>query len=885
MRNDDRSKNSNKWGRIPEQHQQQRNQNRNCAGKKQSNSDDATVVCPNYWKLEDCLKRYNSKDPNLIRGELRVLPGRDATSFCSCDRGFQKKDVVIEGPLQRNRALHGDVVFVELLPDEEEKEKDTDDCNNDNNRGGNKEEKEEDTNIAASREKKEEKASLDDREEGGDEIVESWWQEDPMQMDLWAPIVPIKRSNVIPREERSENDGAEEINNSGGLRCGQKLGRVVHVVPPTKNLTSEIHPTQGTNIFPFRSIVGNLKRLRSGTTLLTCTNRSLSQFRLNNYDAARFKDSPHDAIFKAKYTYGSWKENFKWPPCTDVEQFGLSCNIEDETAALLIENGVDHGDFPQEVLLECGTVVASGEYSTGQDSGWKPIPAMCEGRRDYRKRRIFTIDPTTAKDLDDALHIEELDNGQIELGVHIADVSHFVELDSHIDIEARRRCTTVYLVDRTVPMLPRPLCEIACSLNENVERLAFSCVWKMNRDGSLVKGPDSVWYGRSVIKSCARLDYATAQNIIEKKVAFGENEIDENFWPKSRRPTGGHTIDEVAADVRLMNGVAQARRQLRFQNGAVALNSVKLSFQLDGDGETPLLCQPYLIRDSNRLVEEYMLIANFLVAQRLITHAGGRACLRSHAAPSYRGLEKVAEMAKRSIGFHIDIESSEGLQRSLNRLGRECQDELVLKCITEMLTLPMTSATYIAAATVPDIQWAHFALNIPYYTHFTSPIRRYADVIVHRLLRATLDGDEAVASYPWDPQEINKVCQVCNKKKESSRKAQDRSDVVFLALYLKRNPMKSQLGVVLSVGTKTFTVFVPSLGESVMVFLDEHKDWIGSEAYKHLGKEDRIKLERTASHNGELWKDLIIKIFTKLRVTCKCNDKPPIGVKLELEGP
>jgi DIS3-like exonuclease 2 len=422
--------------------------------------------------------------------------------------------------------------------------------------------------------------------------------------------------------------------------------------------------------------------------LLTSANKSLSQFRLSNDDALKFKDSPEDAIFQAKYIYGSWKEDFKWPPCTDVVQFGLSCNVEDETMALLIDNRVDHGEFPASVLEECNEVVASGEYSSGTHSGWKPTPDMYKGRRDYRKRRIFTIDPTTAKDLDDALHIEELDNGQVEIGVHIADVSHFIQPDSNIDIEARRRCTTVYLVDRTIPMLPRPLCEIACSLNENVERLAFSCVWRMNRDGSMVRGQD-VWYGRTVIKSCARLDYATAQHIIENKVAFGENEPDEELWPKSRRPTGGHSMGRVAGDVRLMNQVAQARRRLRFQNGAVALSAVKLTFKLDGDGETPLMCQPYAIRDSNQLVEEYMLLANYLVAQRLITHAGGRACLRSHEPPTYEGLEKVAELAKDAIGFLIDFSSSEALQRSLNRLGRECEDELVLQCVTEMLKLPM----------------------------------------------------------------------------------------------------------------------------------------------------------------------------------------------------
>ena len=217
------------------------------------------------------------------------------------------------------------------------------------------------------------------------------------------------------------------------------------------------------------------------------------------------------------------------------------------------------------------------------------------------------------------------------------DVSYFVSPGTAVDDEAAIRATTVYLVDRTIPMLPRPLCEIACSLNENVERLAFSCVWKMNMDGTLgnqgdanASNDDNVWYGRTVIRSCARLDYATAQNIIDRKVAYDENDVDvdEQLWPKSRRPTGGHTIDEVAADVRFMHKVAMARRKLRYDYGAVVLQGTKLTFQLENDGQTPSLCEPYPIRDSNRLIEEYMLLANYLVAQKLITCAGGLALLR-----------------------------------------------------------------------------------------------------------------------------------------------------------------------------------------------------------------------------------------------------------------
>ena len=258
--------------------------------------------------------------------------------------------------------------------------------------------------------------------------------------------------------------------------------------------------------------------------------------------------------------------------------------------------------------------------------------------------------------------------------------------------------------------------------------------------------------------------------------------------------------------------------------------------------------------------------------------------MRNHEPPLFEGLEKVAELAQ-DLEIQMDITSSEALQRSLNKLARKCKDELTLKCITEMLKLPMRAATYIAAGNVSDSEWAHFALNIPYYTHFTSPIRRYADVIVHRLLQATIDGEREVDNFPLTEKDIGRLCERCNEKKEGSRKAQERSDIVFLALYLKRHPMRSQLGVVLSVGQKTFTVFVPSLGVSALVFLDEHTSWIKFEPYTIGGFDRRIKLERTSKHKGEKWKQLVIKNFAKLRVSCICQEKPPITVKLALEGP
>ena len=846
---------------------------------KSNKKNDIQLPYPEHWSISKCMEMYNQRQ--LIRGTIRVLPSRNASAFLSCDRGSLSKDILLETPLDQNRAIHGDTVFVELLPPDE------------NQNEANSVSRDDIENMSRDMVHQmglcsHDSSDEDEEEMGGDEVNDQWWHEDSVQMNLWAPAVNIKRQVGIPAPSKAAKD-------NDSVSLGQRKGRVVHVIPP-QSLTSEIKSDKNysastnsnNNTTPVRNIVGTLKVLHHGLILFNCNNKCLPQFKVSRRAAERLRDKiDPEAIYQAKYTYGTWQVDAKWPPCAEIKPMGHACNVEDETQALLMEHQVDHGEFPTSVLEECQRVVASGEYTNGTESGWKPTPEMYKGRRDFRRKRIFTIDPTTAKDLDDALHIEDLGNGQVEIGVHIADVTHFVTPGSAIDMEARRRCTTVYLVDRTIPMLPRPLCEIACSLNENVERLAFSCVWRMNIDGNMAKNgkQDLVWYGRSVIKSCARLDYATAQNILDEKCGNGERDPDPELWPPSRRPSGVHSMDHVAADVRLMNRVAQARRRLRFQHGAIALHGIKLTFKLDADRETPLLCEPYPIKDSNRLVEEYMLLANYLVAQKMITDAGDRALLRSHEPPTFDGLQGVAQIAKEAIGFVIDITSSETLQKSLNRLGRECNDELVLQCVTELLKTPLQSAIYIAAGEVPNVAWAHFALNIPYYTHFTSPIRRYADVMVHRLLQATLDGPDEVAQFPFDSKEIHQICGLCNEKKDASRKAQERSDVVFLALYLRRHPLPKQLGVVLSVGQKAFTVFVPSLGINALVYLDEHKEWIQAEAYTVRQLERRLKLIRTAGHNGETWSDMVIKAFTKVRVTAICKDKPPIDVKLQLEGP
>lgn len=887
-----------------------KNNNRNRGSNKKRNP--RNNLYEEYASLDECLKRYANNDKKLVRGKVRTMPG-GKISFLSCDRGTYGKDVLLDGEIARNRSMDGDLVYVEIIGPvnergkptaEDAKKKDPVDKmtmedfmkqlaiveKEDESKKIKGEAKAHSCSVDADIEFEDYHIDEDDDSSSGsnDEVDDDdleMWQEDEIQSSLWNPIVNIrKRKNIS-----SSNDVDDE----------QFHGRVIHVVPPktsTGSQPSELNPSKGgqqkhTKIH--RTIVGTVRKApgeNSNRYLFVPNSRCLPRF-MAPPGTQEPSTKKKGQLYRADYVYGSWKTTDKWPPCRNLKPMGQSANIEDETQALLLEFGVDHGEFDPSVLRNVENEVKSGRFQEegSNDLGWKPTPEMYKGRRDYRDERIFTIDPTTAKDLDDALHIKPLPDGKVEIGVHIADVSHFVRSDTPVDEEAARRTTTVYLVDRVIPMLPRPLCEIACSLNENVERLAFSCVWTMNMDGTLAKkkqkgkkkATNDVWYGRTVIKSCARLDYATAQNIIDKKCGNGEKESDEKYWPKSRQPTGGHTIDQVAHDVRLMHKVAMARRKLRFENGALALNGIKLTFQMGEDGQIPKMCEPYPIRDSNRLIEEYMLLANYLVAQRLITHAGNLAVLRHHMPPLQDGIQSVIDIAAEK-GYELDGTSSQTLQETLSRMGRECQDKLLMQCITEQLMAPMRPAEYLAAGQFEDFEWAHFALNIPYYTHFTSPIRRYPDVLVHRLLQATLDGQEAVEKFPQSEEELQGLCVHSNDKRMASKKAQERSDRVFLSIFLKFNPMKSTLGVVTSIGMKAFTVFVPSIGVSSLVYLDEHVDIYEARVVVNEETGDR---SMTLVPKDKQYRKIEIKVMAKLDIACHCKEEPPIDVRLTINGP
>lgn len=497
-----------------------------------------------------------------------------------------------------------------------------------------------------------------------------------------------------------------------------------------------------------------------------------------------------------------WRAQRRYPRGAIVAELGGVGEIEAETAAILADCDVDTREHPPKALA-CLPEVP-----------WRVSEEEVAKRRDFRSTRVVTIDPETARDLDDALSVRPLGDGRWEIGVHIADVSHFVAPQTALDDIAQSRATTVYMVQRAVPMLPRLLCEELCSLNPAVDRLAFSVTWTMDADGNEV-GPR--WYGRSIIRSCVRFAYAQAQAV-----------LDGAPWQEAvgKPVDGGHTIDDVTSDLTVLLRMSKAMRARRYDNGALTINAFKLNFRLDRDG-LPKVAEVYELKDTNRLIEEFMLKANISVAERITDAFPKHALLRMHPPPKDRPLQMFVEYA-RKLGIEVDASSSAGLQKSFLALAERSKDDPVVAVLQNNAVRSMRRAEYICTGLHDDdpTTWAHYALAVPLYTHFTSPIRRYADVVVHRLLQAALDAGDA----GFAPEECEAWAKTCNVRKENARTAQDRSSMLYLCSWIEETCRRTgALGtdegmemdaIVVSLLDRSVDVVVPAIALDKRIYYD-----------------------------------------------------------------
>ena len=359
-----------------------------------------------------------------------------------------------------------------------------------------------------------------------------------------------------------------------------------------------------------------------------------------------------------------------------------------------------------------------------------------EARRDFRGVPTFTIDPLTAKDFDDALSIQTLENGNLEIGIHIADVTHYVKPGSALDKEALRRSTSVYLVDRVAPMLPEVLSNELCSLRPDEDSLTFSAVFEFNSSKKVVNR----WFGKTIIHSIKRFAYEEAQSI-----------LDANEGP---------FLDQLVA----LNNMAKHLRKIRFKQGSIAFESPEVQFELD-DNNHPIAIHTKERKETHMLVEDFMLLANREVATYMAKKEQPEIpfVYRIHDLPDE---EKLAEYAffLRELGFEFKYGSAKEIRSSFARLTKTAREDEVIAFAEPLAVRTMSKAIY----TTDNI--GHFGLGFSYYAHFTSPIRRYADVLVHRILQQNLHG-----SYRPKKSELEQQCQHISNQERKAQEAERES--------------------------------------------------------------------------------------------------------------
>ncbi|KAM0737562.1 DIS3-like exonuclease 2 [Formica fusca] len=486
---------------------------------------------------------------------------------------------------------------------------------------------------------------------------------------------------------------------------------------------------------------------------------------------------------------------------------GETGEIETELQALILGHNLDVSPYRKELLEE----LPGSDYIL--------TDADIKDREDWRHECIFTIDPATAIDMDDAISCKVLDNGNYEVGVHISDVTHYLKFFSPLDMEVSKRATSIYLPHTTYHMLPEKLCQI-CSLSAGEDKLAFSIIWEMTSDAEIVKHR----FAKTVIRSCCQMSYDMAQAMIENP---GKSQFKDFLDTK-----GNYTMSSLSNIVNNLFKLSNQLRNKRFDNGALRLDQPKLQICMD-----TMLSQEHKIpmpvnyrleekKDSNSLIEEFMLLANITVAVKLYTAIPETALLRIHRDPSKYSLNTVCDTL-RKYGIHLDGETAKNLQASIRRYDPEYNATLVnssmkyiMMVIINLCSKSMTRAEYICTSTISSLQdLRHYALNVPLYTHFTSPIRRYSDCIVHRLLYAAIE-DKSL-SKEWTAKLCSKLAANCNEKKYSAKLVQEQSIELFFAYMVGLADGFETLATVLYVKEEGIEVILCDTGIKLKIDLKE----------------------------------------------------------------
>lgn len=668
----------------------------------------------------------------------------------------------------------------------------------------------------------------------------------------WKPASTkvVEEGDVNKNDNAEEEDQAQPLVTESERRALQEDVRKAH----SQNAEAKAQPTArvvGIIKRNWRQYVGTVDNNSTGkqgtrqtTVFLVPMDKRIPKIRIRTRQPAELVGK------RILATIDSWDRDTRYPVGHYVRSLGALETKDAETEALLLEYDVQYRPFPKTVL-DC--LPAEGHNwkvpESHSDPGWK-------GRKDLRELVVCSIDPPNCQDIDDALHARPLPNGNFEVGVHIADVSHFVKPNNAMDAEASSRGTTVYLVDKRIDMLPPLLGTDLCSLKPYVERYAFSTIWEITPNADVVSSN----FTKSVIKSRKGFSYEQAQLRIDDASAQ----------------------DELTTGMRTLLMLSQKLRQKRMDAGALNLSSPEVRIETDSETSDALAdvkTKAHLA--TNSLVEEFMLLANISVAQKIQTVFPQTALLRRHATPPASNFANLNEQIKTMRGFELDVSSSKALADSLD-LCVDPAHPFFNTLIRIMATRCMTSAEYFCSGSHAEPEYRHYGLASEIYTHFTSPIRRYADLLVHRQLSYAI-GFDGQGSEIFDQglRNKNKLEGVCKNLNFRHRNAQlaGRASVEYYvgqALKTRGEHAPSSVidveGYVMRVFENGIVVFVPQFGIEGLVRMDDftlRKDDGGIRESNF----DAGSYKLNVYEKGRESKGVTVELFQQLKVRVSSEEK------------
>ena len=643
--------------------------------------------------------------------------------------------------------------------------------------------------------------------------------------DQWkAPSSKIIEQETVNRDENPDADEGEAVQSEREKRALQEAAKTA------QGKTSEISPQPTAKVVGiikrnWRQYVGHLDKdsLRSTAkesrtlqmVFFIPMDKRIPKIRVRTRQAG-------DLVGKrVLITIDSWERDSRYPMGHFVRSLGELETKEAETEALLLEYDVQYRPFPA-VVLDCLPAEGHG-WTVPQDKadpGW-------QDRRDLRELLVCSIDPVGCVDIDDALHATRLPNGNFAVGVHIADVSNFVRPDTAMDREASMRGTTVYLVDKRIDMLPTLLGTDLCSLKPYVERYAFSVLWELTPDADIV----STDYTKSVIRSREAFSYEQAQARIDD----------------------ASQTDPLTSGMRILLALSRKLKAKRVAAGALSLSSPEIRVETGSETSDPIDVKAKQLLATNSLVEEFMLLANSSVAARIHSSFPQSALLRRHAPPPRSNFDALSAQLLARKGFVLHAESSSALAASLDACV-DPQAPFFNTLVRILATRCMLAAEYFPAGAHAPADFRHYGLAAPIYTHFTSPIRRYADLVVHRQLAAAV-GFERAGPAAASAKALEGVCANINVRHRNAQGA-GRASVEFYVGQALKGRVVEEEGFVMRVFENGFVVFVPRFGVEGLVRLRE----MGVPEPKGAFDPEKYVLEVSGSRN------VTIGLFEQVKV-------------------